>query len=162
VGEPLRAAVAGHDAELDLRLAELGVVGGDDQVALHGELAAAAERKAGDRRDHRLAGARDGVLVGAEIVQENVQIVLARHLLDVGTGGERFFRAGDDDAADAGVGLQRRQRGHQLRDQRGVERIERLRPVEPDDADAAFGFDDDVVRHDGRLDWGARAVGAHA
>ena len=38
------------------------VVGGDDDVALHGELAAAAERKARDRRDHRLAAARDPVL----------------------------------------------------------------------------------------------------
>ena len=56
--QPLRAADAGDDAELDLRLAELGVVGGDDEVALHRELAAAAERKAGDRRDHRLARAR--------------------------------------------------------------------------------------------------------
>ena len=29
--------------------------------------------------------------------------------------------------------------------QRQVERIERLRTVEPDDADPAFGFDDDVL-----------------
>ena len=54
-GQPLRAADARNDAELDLGLAELGVVGGDDEVALHRELAAAAERKARDRRDHRLA-----------------------------------------------------------------------------------------------------------
>ena len=34
-------------------------------------------------------------------------------------------------------------RGVELGDQRGVERVQRLRPVEADDADAAFGFDDD-------------------
>ena len=28
--------------------------------------------------------------------------------------------------------------------ERGVERVKRLRPVEPDHADAAFGFDSDV------------------
>ena len=34
-------------------------------------------------------------------------------------------------------------------DQRAVERVQRLRPVEPDDADAALRFDDDVfVSHD--------------
>ena len=55
-GEPLRAAGARHDAELDLGLAELRRVGGEDEVAHHGELAAAAEREARHRRDHRLAG----------------------------------------------------------------------------------------------------------
>jgi hypothetical protein len=44
-GEALRAAGARHDAELDLGLAEARRVGGDDDVAHHGELAAAAERK---------------------------------------------------------------------------------------------------------------------
>jgi hypothetical protein len=33
-----------------------GVFGGDDEVAHHRELAAAAERESRDRRDHRLAG----------------------------------------------------------------------------------------------------------
>ena len=69
-GQPLRAADARDDAELDLRLAELGVVGGDDDVALHRELAAAAERKARDRRDHRLARARDAVLVAGEVADD--------------------------------------------------------------------------------------------
>ena len=57
-GQPLRAAGARHDAELDLRLAELGGVGGDDEVAHHGQFAAAAEREAGDRGDDRACGVR--------------------------------------------------------------------------------------------------------
>ena len=56
--QALRAARAGHDAELDLGLAELRVLGGDDEVAHHGQLAAAAQRVAGHRRDHRLAALR--------------------------------------------------------------------------------------------------------
>ncbi len=56
-GQALRAAHAGHDAERDLGLAELGLVGGDDEVAHHRELAAAAEREARHRGDDRLAGA---------------------------------------------------------------------------------------------------------
>jgi hypothetical protein len=43
------------------RLAELGVVGRDDEVAHHGDLAAAAEREARDRRDDRLAPLADAV-----------------------------------------------------------------------------------------------------
>ena len=53
-GEALRAADAGDDAELDFRLAEFGVVGSDDEIALHGQLATAAEREARDRGDHGL------------------------------------------------------------------------------------------------------------
>jgi hypothetical protein len=43
--EPLRAADAENDAELDFRLSEFDVVGGDYDVALHSEFAAAAHAK---------------------------------------------------------------------------------------------------------------------
>ena len=105
-GQPLRAAGARHDAELDLGLAELGGVGGDDEVAHHGELAAAAEREAGDRRDRRLAAARDAVPGRDEVLLVGLHVGLGLHLLDVGAGGERLLAAGDDDAADAVVGLE--------------------------------------------------------
>ena len=105
--QALGAADAGNDAELDFRLAEFGVVGGDDEVALHREFAAAAEREAGHRRDHRLARLRDAIPVGAEIVEEDVDECLVRHLLDVGAGGESLLRAGDDDAANRVIALER-------------------------------------------------------
>ena len=39
-------------------------------------------------------------------------------------------------------------RGDELRHERGIERVERLRPVEPDDADPALRLDDDgLVAH---------------
>ena len=63
--QALRAAGAGNDAELDLGLAEARVVGGDDEVAHHRQLAAAAERKSADRRDHRLADLADLLPVAA-------------------------------------------------------------------------------------------------
>ena len=56
--QALRAAGAGDDAELDLGLAEARGVGGDDEVAHHRQLAAAAEREAGHRGDDGLAHAR--------------------------------------------------------------------------------------------------------
>ena len=49
--QPLRAAPAGEDAEVDLGLAELRGRGRVPEVARERELAAAAEREAVDRRD---------------------------------------------------------------------------------------------------------------
>ena len=105
-GQPLGAAEARHDAEVDLGLAELRGVGGDDEVAHHRELAAAAEAVAGDRGDDRLAAAHDRLGGAGEIVlDEHVDEALRRHLLDVGAGGEGLLRAGDDDGAHPGRGV---------------------------------------------------------
>ena len=99
-GETLRAADARNDAELDFRLAEFGIVGGDDHVALHGELAAAAERETRDCGDHRLAHRGGAIPIGGEVAQIGIGEGLFRHLLDVGAGRERLVGAGDHHAAD--------------------------------------------------------------
>ena len=114
-------------------------------VALHGELAAAAERKACDRGDHRLAHGGGPIPVRGEVAQIGFGEGLFRHFLDVGAGGESLVGAGDHDAADIGVGLEGVERVRQVGHQRAVERIERLRAVEPDQADLAAGFDNDVL-----------------
>ena len=59
--QTLRAAVAGNEPEVDLRLAELRRVGRDPQRARHRQLAAAAEREAVDRGDRRLAEVLDEI-----------------------------------------------------------------------------------------------------
>jgi hypothetical protein len=53
------SAGPGHDADPDLRLAELRVLAGDDHVARHRKLVPAAERVAPNRRDERLADPPD-------------------------------------------------------------------------------------------------------
>ncbi len=70
--ETLRATDARNDTELDLRLTELRIVGGDDDVAQHRQLAATAERVAGHRRHHRLARARNAMPVGGEFAHGHV------------------------------------------------------------------------------------------
>src|SRR5262245_19385315 len=105
-GEPLRASCAGHDAEIDLRLAEGGIVAGEDDVAGHGKLAAATERIASDRRDDRLAAVTDAVKRRDEIAAIGLNEGLLMHLLDVDASGERPLASGDDDAADLRVGLE--------------------------------------------------------
>ena len=146
--EPLRAADARDDAELDLGLAEFRRVGRNDDVALHRELAAAAERETGNRRDHRLAHARNAI-PRWEVLLVDVHVALAGHLLDVGAGRERLLRAGDDHAADRVVRLECVDRGGHVGIHLRIERVQRLRAVEADDADLALGLDDDgFVAHE--------------
>ena len=135
----------GMIAELDLRLSELGVVGGDDEIAVLGKLAAAAQRKTGDRGDDRLARVGHAVPGRPKIAEENIGKILVGHFLDVGARRKRVVRAGDDHAADVAVGLERIDGLAKLAHQRAVERIERLRPIEPDEPDPAAPLDDDVL-----------------
>ena len=82
---------------------------------------------------------------GDEVLQVDVLIGLLLHLLDVGAGGEGLVAAGEDHAADAAIGLEGVERLAQLAHQLGAERVQRLGPVEADDADAALGFGLDVL-----------------
>ena len=59
--QALRAAAARKEPELHLGLAELGAFNRDPNGAGHRRLATAAERKAVDRRDHRLAEILDEI-----------------------------------------------------------------------------------------------------
>src|SRR4029077_4706735 len=65
-------------------------------------------------------------------------------LVDVATGGKRPARAGDDDAADAVIGVHRLHRIAEFRRELAVHRVELLRPVQRQDADAIFLFHKDV------------------
>src|SRR6185295_17889561 len=90
-GQPLRAAGAGHDAEIDLRLAEHGIVASENNVAGHGELAAAAERVTCDRGDDRLPAMADAVERRDEIAAIGLDEGLLVHLLDVDASGKRLL-----------------------------------------------------------------------
>src|SRR5262249_32511258 len=76
---------------------------------------------------------------------------------------------GDDDAADTIVGLKGIERLADVLDHLRIERVERRRPIEPDNANAVFAFDDDGfvghgvllfdgVRSDRRLALADRAI----
>ena len=105
--QALRPAGARHRAELDLGLAEARSVGGDDDVAHHRDLAAAAERKAGDRGDDRLAALRDPLpAAGDEVFEIDLGIGLAGHLLDIGAGGKGLVVAGQNDRAYRVIGFE--------------------------------------------------------
>ena len=93
---------------------------------------------AADRGDDRLAALRDPLpAAGDEVLGISLNVGLSGHLLDVGAGGEGPLVAGQDDRADRRIGFELVERGVEVADQRGVEGVERLRPVEGDDADRA-------------------------
>jgi len=147
--QALRAADAGNNSKLDLRLAELGGIGSDHDIALHGEFAPAAKRKAGHSRDNRLARLCRGIPVRDEIAEIGLDERLVRHFLDVGPGGEGFVATRDQHATDLVVTIEGLDRLRQLGNQRLVERIEGRRAVEADNSDTALCFNDDVlVGHD--------------
>ena len=87
--------------------------------------------------------AREPVVLGGGVGGVDLQIGLVRHLLDVGAGRKRLVQASEHDAADPGGGIQSLDRRQELAPERGVERVQRLRPIEADEADPAAGFDDD-------------------
>ncbi|MNQ90315.1 hypothetical protein D3C85_1056510 [compost metagenome] len=148
-GQALGAAGARQGADLDLRLAEARVVGGDEQVAHHRQFAATAQGQAAHRRDHRLAAARHLFPVGRhEVLQIDVGERLVAQLGDVRTGGEGLVAAGDDHGADISIGLEGAQRVAQLRHQLPIQRIEHLRAMEGDEPYRLMPLDQDgAVAH---------------
>ena len=99
-GQPLSAAGAGQHAQVDLGLTELRGVGGEDEVAHHRQLAAAAQGKARDGGDHRLLHAQHGLPAPAdEVVERGLGMRAVLHLLDIGTGSEGALVSGQHDRA---------------------------------------------------------------
>ena len=93
------------------------------EVAHHRQFAAAAQRVAGDRGD--LRGAQSGELLpaGEVVLGHHVHGRLPGHLPDVGARREDPLRAGDDEAADLGVAVQRAQDVDEFGQQLGAERV---------------------------------------
>ena len=143
--QALRAAGAGDEAELDLRLAELRRLRGDDHVAEHRQLAAAAEAVAGDRRDDRRPDLPDRVPALQARRSDGVDRARRGQLADVGAGREGALAAAEDDAAHRLVGVQLLERGDDLAHQLVGERVQRLGAVHQDDADRAVPLDDDEL-----------------
>ena len=89
--QPLGAAVTGYDPEVDLGEPDLGALRRQADVARQGELTAAAERVAVDRRDHRLGELLD--LVEGRLAEIRGVAGFDRPVgvqnADVGTGDER-------------------------------------------------------------------------
>nr|POE74298.1 hypothetical protein CFP56_70773 [Quercus suber] len=129
--QTLRATRARDDAQLDLRLAEVGFRRAVEDVAHHGQLAASTQRVSVDRRDDGLLDGVGEVTPGLDkVVPVGLREGLGAHFFDVGAGREGFVRAGQDRGADGGVLVKSAESGIELEDERGEKGIERLGAVE--------------------------------
>ena len=97
--QSLRAAAAGDDPEQDLRLAQLGSLRGNPQVARQRQLAPTAQGEPGDGRDHAPGDRRHGVERPPEAATHRPGLGRATELGDVGAGGEDAVAPGDDDGS---------------------------------------------------------------
>ena len=133
--QALRAAIAGNEAELDLRQAEPRGGGGEAEGAGERQLEPAAEGIAVDERDRQH---RQAVELGKDRLPEAAPGAYrgqraADQFLDVGAGAERpVAGAGDQQAARIGRGDLVEAAG-EIAQQREGQRVERLRPVERDE-----------------------------
>jgi hypothetical protein len=101
--------------------------------------------KARHRGDHRLAHLADGLPVaGDEAARVGLHVAQRGHGGDVGARRKGLLAAGDDDAADAFVGIEGQQRRAQLVHQLPVQGIELLGPVQGDQAGLARALAPDL------------------
>ena len=131
-----RAARAGQQAQVHLRKTELQVAGCAAVVACERGLRAAAERRAVQRRDHRLAA-------GLEPRQHVGQQRLERRTVEfahVGAGDEVPAGAQEHDRAHGGIRVERLDGGEECRAHRLRQRVDR-RVVEGEDRDVAVAQD---------------------
>ena len=148
--EALGAAAAWQHADQDLRHAELRALRHQPQVASDGELAAAAVGEAVDRGDRRPIERLDLVVDSLDRLEETHEPRRARQpdeLGDVGAGGERPSRSGEDDGADRGIGANRRDHRAELAHHLRADRVQPLRPGQAHPADGIFDVEAQGLVH---------------
>ena len=86
--QALGAAGAGHHADTDFRLGEARRGTGDDQVAVHRQLAASAQGIALHGGDQRLAAGGEGLPVALHPALLDLQRGRLRQFVEIGAGGD--------------------------------------------------------------------------
>lgn len=130
-GKALTATSTRDGAELDFGLTEVGLLSAVDQVAHHGELAAATKGVSGNSGQN---GLLDLGRQQRPRLDEGLGIGFGKrqgsHLLDVGTSGESLLGAGQDDDIGVVGGVEVVECFVELLDQRCAESVERLGSVQ--------------------------------
>jgi hypothetical protein len=146
-----RAAVGRDQADLHVRVGQVGGLGHIDDVAQRDQAAAEPHRRAVDGRHHRHPAARHPEHQVAPVrdrlrAQHGVAAQLGQ-VLEVAAGRERPAPPGEHRGAGAVVLAQPRPQPREPGVQRVVDRVERVGPVQGDDPERAVGDDVDLVRH---------------
>ena len=152
VGDAARQAqerAAGRDERaLDLGDAELGLAGGDDEVAGQRDLEPAGDGEALDRRDERLA--RGALGDAREPAVAHPRALAAHEGLEIHAGAEARAGAGDDADRKVALGVELVERRRHPFGQRQVDRVARVRAVERDEQHAVAALGEDGLVGHGR------------
>ena len=145
------AADIGEQADPGLGHREARILGGDAEFGGHRYADPAAHRDPVHERDHRLG-------IGEQCVVElifNTEEIASGRAVTCAAGRDHADVAAGAEAAplgmvdhyrlDRGVGAPRDECVEHRRAHRGVERVDRLGPVEPDAADTALGEGEDIA-----------------
>src|SRR5581483_456911 len=140
---------AGRHTDTCVRVAELGPLRGDEEVARERELEPAGHAGAVDGADdglRHLPQGREGV--AGRVAGPALEVVTrAAELAQVETRAERGVGTGQDDDVDPVVALRVHERGRGSALQRGVERVARLGAVQRHDPDATDRLGEDQLLH---------------
>ena len=138
--QALRPACPRHDAQLDLRLGKTRRLRGDDEIALHRQLAAPTVGVAIDRRNQRRVQAVQALPVSARIELHNLGWGGGGHDPNIGPGCKCAPFTGEDDHPYLRVRIQSFQRIAKGGEHHRTERVERLRAVEIDHRSLFYSF----------------------
>jgi len=146
-----RAAVGRDQADLDVRVGQVGGLGQVDDVAQRHQAAAEPHRRAVDGRHHRHPAPRHPEHQVAAVrdrprAEHGVAAQLGQ-VLEVTAGRERPAPPGEHRGAGVVVLAQPRPQAREPGVQRVVDRVERVGPVQRDDPERAVGDDVDLIRH---------------
>ena len=148
-GESLGAAESRNQTQTDFRLSELRLCGCDADIARHGQLAAAAQRKTIHRCDDRLADVLNEVHCPVSCLCENSCLdgVELCHFRNVSACDEGSAFTCQDRYSGSLISIEFCKSIIELCKDFAVERVERFRSVDRDIRDSVFDFVFQCFKH---------------
>ncbi|MNV67440.1 hypothetical protein D3C71_1602430 [compost metagenome] len=151
----MRTAGTGEQAQVDFGKSQLGFLGHQADIERQQQLRAAAKRPAVDGANGGLVGYLEAAKDPVDHLRELLVVLkalAARQVRNVATGHEGLVAGtGDHDHAHAGIALEVCQCGLQRQQRRRVQGIERLGPVDGQQAHGALALAQDGVAFVGHL-----------
>ena len=129
-----RTAVAGHEAHRHVRIADLGILLCDDDVAQQGQRRAEPGGVAVEPADERLVeielAEHDLLRLASGLLEQGRVVDCRLHPIDIAAGAERAAAAGEHHHIRLGIVPDFDKDAGELGVERGIDRIERVRPVQ--------------------------------
>ena len=143
--EALSSSNSGDGTELDLRLAELGVGTGVDDITAHRQFATSSKSKAVDSSDDRLLDLTD-IIPSVELL-DDLHVIgrHGRHFGNISSSGKSLRAARNNDRTDLNILLEDLQGLVEFIDEGVIKRVELLGAVEGNQANLSTLLSNDVL-----------------